>query len=102
MSLLEEVVTYSSQNRSGITDFEGGRTRCVELGPVGMPESGELNDAIASYIPIIVALFEKGKLKPSPYDLIGEGGFEDAVEALLYQAKGAGGSNKVVVKLQEK
>jgi hypothetical protein len=72
------------------------------LGPVGRPESVELNKTLASYIPIIVALFEKGKLMPSPYDLIGEGGFADAIEALLYQAKGAGGSNKVVVKIQDK
>jgi len=94
---------FSSTNDwSGLTDFEGGRTRYVALGPVGTAEAVELNSAVASYIPILVALFEKGKLMPSPYDLIGEGGFADAIEALSYQAKGAGGSNKVVVKIQDK
>lgn len=49
---------------------------------------------------MFVALFEKGELKTNPYDLIGEGGFDSVLQALDYERKGAGGSNKVVVKVQ--
>ncbi|WEW58441.1 hypothetical protein PRK78_003909 [Emydomyces testavorans] len=86
---------------SGITDFEGGKTRPVALGPVGSPDGEYINKLLASWIPVLVALFEKEKLQPSPYDLIGEGGFESVLQALDYQSKGAGGANKVVVKIQD-
>ena len=51
-------------------------------------------------IPVIVGLVEKGMVVPNPYDIVGKGGFEDAIEALKYQQSGAGGSNKVLVKIQ--
>jgi hypothetical protein len=38
---------------------------------------------------------------PNLYDVVGKGGLADVVEALRYQQRGAGGSNKVVVKVQD-
>ncbi|PGH07752.1 hypothetical protein AJ80_07957 [Polytolypa hystricis UAMH7299] len=86
---------------SGITDFEGATTNLIQLAAIGRPDAEQLNNQLASYIPVLVAMFEKKKLLPSPYDLIGEGGFECAIEALNYQKTGAGGANKVVVKIQD-
>ena len=87
--------------RSELADFEGGKTRLVQLGPIGTPEAEELNKTLGVYIPKLVSLFEKGKLVPSPYDLVGKGGFEDVIDALGYQQKGAGGANKIVVQVQD-
>ncbi|OAX81731.1 hypothetical protein ACJ72_03922 [Emergomyces africanus] len=92
----------STNSWSGITDFEGGKTKNVELGPVGRPNEEHLNNVLAEYIPVFVALFEQGgQLVPPPYDMVGQGGFEDALDAHQYQQKGAGGANKVVVKIQD-
>lgn len=84
---------------AGIGDFEGGKTHQVELGPVGRPEADDLNAKIASYIPVIVGLIQSGKLLPGEYEVIGEGGFDDAVKAYTHQRSGAGGSRKVVVRV---
>lgn len=86
---------------SGIGDFEGGKTHLVRLGEVGRPEGEQLNAQIEKYIPVIVALVEAGKLKPGDYEVIGKGGFDDALEAYKHQRSGAGGSRKVVVKIQD-
>jgi hypothetical protein len=48
-----------------------------------------------------VGLVENERVLPNPYDIVGLGGFQDAIEALKYQQKGAGGSNKVLAKLQD-
>lgn len=48
-----------------------------------------------------MGLVEKGRVLPNPYDVVGEGGFRDVIEALKYQQKGAGGSNKVLAKVQD-
>jgi NADPH:quinone reductase-like Zn-dependent oxidoreductase len=85
---------------SGIKDFEGGKTYSVELGPVGRPDAVELNKLIAKYIPVITGLVEKGKLLPQDYEVVGEG-FEDAIKAYHYQLAGKGGSKKIVVKIQD-
>ena len=74
----------------------------ISLGEIGRPDAKELNADIARFIPVIVGLIEHDKMSPSEYDIVGGGGFEDAVEALKYQQKGAGGSNKVLVKIQDK
>jgi len=42
-----------------------------------------------------------GKLQPGEYQVIGEGGFEDAIKASKYQKSGAAGSQKVVVEIQD-
>ncbi|KAK2745061.1 hypothetical protein FQN55_006418 [Onygenales sp. PD_40] len=92
---------FSSTNSwSGITDFEGGKTKNVELAGIGRPDAEELNKLLGEYIPVLVAAIDK-RFGPGPYDLIGQGGFEDALEALSYQQKGAGRGNKVVVKIQD-
>jgi NADPH:quinone reductase-like Zn-dependent oxidoreductase len=87
---------------SGIGDFEGGKTYPIALGVVGRPDGTELNAHIAKFIPLIVGLIEQDKMAPAAYDIVGQGGFDDAVEAYKYQKKGAGGSNKVLVKIQDK
>jgi hypothetical protein len=71
------------------------------LGGIGRPEHSEFNKELSGYIPLIQELFEKEKLLPNPYELIGSGGFEDALKALEHQQKGAGGNKKVIVKIQD-
>lgn len=84
-----------------LQDFDGGTTYKVQLGEIGRPEGEQLNDKIEKYIPLIVALIEGGKLKASEYEIIGQGGFDDAVKAYHHQVSGAGGSRKVLVKIQD-
>jgi NADPH:quinone reductase-like Zn-dependent oxidoreductase len=85
-----------------IEDFEGGKTYQIALVDVGRPEGTELNAQIAKFIPLIVGLIEQDKMAPASYDVVGKGGLEDAIEAYKYQQRGAGGSNKVLVKIQDK
>lgn len=89
------------RGRSNLSDFAGGKTYCIELGEIGRPEAPQLKADIARFIPLIVALVEKGLVVPNLYDVVGSVGFESAIEALEYQKKGAGGSNKVLAKLQD-
>ena len=84
--------------RSDITDFENGRSNIIQLGPIGTPEGTETNKSLESWIPVFVALFEAGKLFPSPYEVVGSG-FEPGVHALQQRASG---SSKIVVKIQDK
>ncbi|KAK7902890.1 hypothetical protein LTR67_002536 [Exophiala xenobiotica] len=86
---------------SGIGDFEGGKTHLVRLGGVGRPDAAELNANIERYIPVILRLIEMGKLRPLDYVSVGDGGFDDAVKAYKHQKSGAAGSRKVVVKIQD-
>jgi len=85
---------------SGISDFEGGKTHGIGLGNIGRPDATELNAKLETYIPIIVKMFEAGLVRPSEYEEIGSGGFDDAIKAYKHQISGAGGSKKVVVKIQ--
>jgi NADPH:quinone reductase-like Zn-dependent oxidoreductase len=96
-----EKLFATTNDWSGIGDFEGGKTYLVELGYVGRPEGAQLNKKIATYIPVITGLIEAGKLLPAEYEVIGSGGFEDAIKAYHHQLSGAGGSRKVVVKIQD-
>ncbi|KAH0846807.1 hypothetical protein AYO21_07366 [Fonsecaea monophora] len=83
-----------------IPDFEGAKSHPIKFGGVGRPEEAELNKKIEAYIPVITALIEAGKLVPAEYEVIGTG-FEDAIKAYEHQRSGAGGSRKVVVKIQD-
>ncbi|KAF2418902.1 GroES-like protein [Tothia fuscella] len=83
------------------SDFSGGKHYATKLGPIGRDGADELNGQISRFIPIIVKLMENGKVVPAEYEVIGETGFESALEAFAYQQKGSGGSKKVLVKLQE-
>ncbi|KIX93685.1 uncharacterized protein Z520_10591 [Fonsecaea multimorphosa CBS 102226] len=85
---------------SGIGDFEGAKTYGVKLGGIGRPEAAALNEKIEAYIPVITALIAAGKLAPAEYEVIGTG-FEAAIKAYEHQRSGAGGSRKVVVKIQD-
>ena len=96
-----EKLFATTNDWTGITDFEGGKTYTVQLGMVGRPEGAELNKKIAKYIPVISGLIEAGKLVPAEYEEIGNGGFDDAVKAYHHQLSGAAGSKKVVVKIQD-
>ena len=88
--------------RSDITDFEGGKTHCIQLGIIGRDYGKHTTDALARYIPTLTKLFEMGKLVASPYVEVGNGGFDAVLEALAYQKSGSAGSKKVVVKVQDK
>jgi hypothetical protein len=80
--------------------FNGAAVYQVQLGPIGRPDSTGLNKAIKSYIPYIVKTIEDGRIVPNEYELFGNG-FEVLADAWKYQASGKGGSNKVIVKLQD-
>jgi len=98
----EEQKYFATTNDwSGITDFEGGKTYCIELGEVGRPEASELNWKIEQYISVCTKLLEEGKLVPSEYAAVGEGGFAAAIEAYKYQQSGKAGNKKVVVRIQD-
>lgn len=86
---------------SGIKDFEGGKTYCIELGPIGQPGAASLNAALEQHIPVIVKLVEAGKLQTPEFQVVGDGGFDDLVKAYHHHGTGAGGSNKVIVKIQD-
>ena len=77
------------------------------LGPIGRgPEGGaeKLDKMIAEYVPLIEGLLEKRRLAPNGYDIVGKGKkgeehWDDVLEALKYQQRGAGGSRKVLVRV---
>ncbi len=88
---------------SGITDFEGGSTYLTELGHIGKAGNAEergTNESLSSDIPMIVRLVEAGLVITPEYEVVGDGGFDDAIKAYQHQVKGALGSKKVVVKIQ--
>lgn len=100
-SKAEQKYFATTNDWSGITDFHGGKTYLVKLGPVGRPEATELNEALKQYIPMLVKLVESGKVKTNEYQVFGKGGFEDVIGAYKHKVGGGGGSSKVVVKVQD-
>jgi len=86
---------------SGIGDFNGGITYLVQLGMIGREEGAELNGRVGKYIPVVTGLIKSGILLPPEFQMIGNGGFEDAVKAYHHQVSGVSGSRKVVVKIQD-
>jgi len=72
----------------------------VSLGPVGRPESKELNADIESYIPFLYAMFEAGKLTGSEFVVAGEG-LESIPAAYAYQKSGKGENKKVIVHISD-
>ena len=83
------------------SEFSGVEPYNVKLGPIGRPEATELGAQISAFIPLIVSLIESGKVVPAEYEIIGDTGFESAIEAYAYQGAGKGGNKKVLVKLQD-
>lgn len=84
-----------------IKDFSAARTNVIALGAIGRPDAEDLNSKLEKYVPCIVGLIESGKLKPAEYQVIGDGGLEDAIAAYHHQTSGAGGSRKVLAKLHD-
>lgn len=97
----QEKYFTTTNDWAGISDFSGGKTTCIEFGPVGRPEATELNKTLEEYIPVLTKLIEEGKVLPSAYEVVGEGGFESAIEAYKYQQSGKAGNKKVIVKIQD-
>jgi hypothetical protein len=81
--------------------FEDVTVDRISLGPIGNPSATQLNNAISSYIPLIVKLIEDGKVLVSEYEIAGRNGFEEVEKAWEYQKSGKAGSKKVLVQLQE-
>lgn len=75
-------------------------TKGIALGPIGRPESAELNKKLNSWIPVIYRLLDSGKLKAGDYSVEGEGvgGISTAWEA---QKSGKLGNKKVIVKVAD-
>lgn len=82
---------------SGIGDFEGGKTYEIHLGLLGRPNAKQINKDMEGWNPLLTSLIESGVLHPMETEQVGSGGFEDAITA--YQTKA--GSKKLVVKLQD-
>lgn len=80
--------------------FEDVTVDRISLGSVGNPSAQQLNNAISSYIPLIVKLIEDGKVQVSEYEIAGQG-FEEVEKAWEYQKSGKAGSKKVLIHLQE-
>ena len=77
----------------------------VLLGPIGRSakeseEQPKLNEAIASFVPMLEGLIEAGKLKPNEYQVIGKVGLESVIEALKEQQKNAGAGPKYLAQVQ--
>lgn len=85
---------------SGPSDFEGGKTYNVELGPIGRPGATELNAVLQKHSPVILKLLENGLLTPQEYEVAGEG-FDAAIKAYDYHSSGKAGSKKVLVQIQQ-
>lgn len=85
---------------SGITDFEGGKTYNIELGPIGRPGATGLNAVLQKHGTAISKLLDNGQLVAQGYEIAGEG-FDAAIKAYEYHAAGKAGSKKVLVELQK-
>jgi hypothetical protein len=81
-------------------DFKGVVVDRIALGLIGNPVAVQLNNAISSYIPLIVRLIEDGKVQVSEYEIVGKG-FEAVDHAWQYQKSGKAGGKKVLVQLHE-
>ena len=75
------------------------------LGPIG--QSGPalagwptLNEDIASYVPMLVRLFDAGALRPNEVDVVAGAGFESLAQTIKDGKVGCAGGTKVVVRLQ--
>lgn len=88
---------------TGIPDFEGGKTYIIDQGLIGRPdaEAKEINRLLAGYIPMIVRLLEAGVVKNTPYEVVPTVGFEGILEAYSKKSGGGVGGTKVVVKIQD-
>jgi NADPH:quinone reductase-like Zn-dependent oxidoreductase len=85
---------------AGPGDFEGGKTFEIGIGPMGSPAAEDLNARMAKFNPMIVRLFEAGKLTAPEVEVVGQG-LNDVPKAYEYQSAGKGGSKKVLVKIQD-
>lgn len=91
----------STNDWSGIGDFEGGKTYEVKLGPVGRPEATQLNGLLEKYIPVLVKLVENGTVKVGDYEVVGSSGVEGVIEGYKQKSAGGSGLRKLVVKMQD-
>ncbi|KAF2167052.1 hypothetical protein M409DRAFT_54266 [Zasmidium cellare ATCC 36951] len=84
---------------SGVPDFEGGKTYEIHLGRLGQDteDAKPINEAAIKYNPIIQDLLASGRVKTQDYEEIGTGGFEDAIKAWKHKGDG----RKVIVKIQD-
>lgn len=97
----KELLFSTTNDWSGIQDFEGGKTDHVLLGPIGRAEAPEVNAQIAAFIPLVRDLVQMGKVAPSDVVVVGDGKnvWQDVIDALRFQQSGKGGNKKVVVKI---
>lgn len=95
-----EKIFVTTNDWSAITDFEGGKTYAIALGPIGSPEAKELNSNIAKYNAVIVKLFQASLLNCSEFEVIGAG-LEGAIETYHYHKAGKGGNKRILVKIQD-
>lgn len=58
------------------------------LAPIGRPEATKLDDHLAGYIPLIFLFIESATVAPAEYEIIGETGFDNVLEAYAYHGAG--------------
>jgi hypothetical protein len=90
----------SHLNRDSQVPSDFFQSCAINLGPVGRPESKELNADIESYIPFLYAMLDAGKLTGSEFVTVGEG-LESIPEAYAYQKSGKGENKKVIVNISD-
>ncbi|KAJ4304593.1 hypothetical protein N0V90_000119 [Kalmusia sp. IMI 367209] len=75
-------------------------TKPIELGPIGRPNSVELNKKMNAWIPVIYRLLDNGKLTVGEHSVEGEG-IEEIEQAWEVQKSGKLGSTKVIVRVAD-
>lgn len=103
LSPVQTKLFTTTNDWTGISDFEGGKTYIIDQGVIGRPdpEAKEINRLLTGYIPVVVQLIEAGIIKNTPYEVVPTVGFEGIVEAYNKKSGGGVGGTKVVVKIQD-
>jgi hypothetical protein len=86
-------LTPRDTHRSPFDPIPHAITHRISLGPIGRDDAGKLNQDINLYIPVIVALVEKGVVKPNEVEVLGRG----LEELIGVMGKAVGGGKKGVV-----
>ena len=104
VSIAKKKVFATTDDWTPMEEYEDHETARVKLGIIGragddIKDAPNINENIASYIPLLTRLLEAGKLRPNEYEVVSSG-FDGIAKAVEAQQKGSTGGKKVVVDLQ--
>jgi len=103
-SKLPDKVYVTTDDWSPLDPLPDAKMCRIALGPIGRtgkdisPKAPHINQHIESFIPVLSALIESGRLKPQEIESAGQG-FEAIPKAVELVGMGKGGAKKFVVKL---